>query len=229
MINFKNKSILVVAAHPDDEILGCGGTIAKAKSQGASISFLLLGEGPTSRKCADDTQTKDFAVTSAQEAAEALGVDNVFFGNLPDNKFDSLPLLDLVKLIEKTGNEVKPDIVFTHHFGDLNIDHSQTHRATITAFRPLPGSKPVTLLGFEVLSSTEYAPPNSLPPFEPNVYVDIEPYLNLKMTALEAYSSEMCPWPHPRSMETTEHLARLRGAHCGCKAAEAFILYRSIS
>lgn len=229
MIDFKNKNILVVAAHPDDEILGCGGTIAKAREAGATVSFLILGEGPTSRATAQDDKTKSEAIIAARNAADILDVTNIFFGSFPDNRFDSLPLLDLIKFIEQVAQEVQPDIVFTHHYGDLNIDHSYTHRATMTAFRPLPDHKPLTLLGFEVLSSTEYSPPNSLPQFSPNVFINIENFIEKKQLALKAYDSEICEWPHPRSTETTRHLAQLRGAHSGCKAAEAFILYRTIN
>lgn len=222
-----NKNIFVVAAHPDDEILGCGGTMAKAISQGASISILLLGEGPTSRE--NEESAHSHAKESAHQAAKAFGITNLFFGNLPDNRFDSIPLLDIVKIIEEHADNVRPDIVLTHHCGDLNIDHSLTHRATITAFRPLPECKPICIAGFEIPSSTEYTPPNTLPAFRPNIYVDISNFLEQKKTALKAYASEMRPWPHPRSNQAIDHLAHLRGSQAGVTAAECFSLYRAIT
>ena len=150
------KKILVVAAHPDDEILGCGATLAKFIRAGKIVTLLLLGEGPMARG-ADDAQ-REKAVTSARAAARQLGISDVRFSNLPDNRFDTLPLLSIIRLIEEAADDVLPDTVLTHHAGDLNIDHQRTHQAVMTAFRPLPTQKPVLLLGFEVLSSTDYTP-----------------------------------------------------------------------
>ena len=220
--------MFVVAAHPDDEVLGCGGTIAKAVAAGVDVSVLLLGEGPTSRQGASPASERTHATDSAQLAAQTLGVTNTHYGALPDNKFDTVPLLDIIKIIEKHAEEIQPDLVITHHSGDLNVDHSITHRAVMTAFRPLPETKQVTVLGFEVLSSTEYATSNAMPTFIPNLYVNISEFLSEKFSALEAYQSEMRAFPHPRSFEAVEHLARLRGAHSGCNAAEAFVLYRAL-
>lgn len=223
-----SQKMFVVAAHPDDEVLGCGGTIAKAVSAGVDVSVLLLGEGPTSRQGSSAVSERTHATDSAQIAAQTLGVTNVYYGALPDNKFDTVPILDVIKIIEKHAEEIQPDLVITHHSGDLNIDHSITHRAVMTAFRPLPETKQVTVWGFEVLSSTEYATPNAMPTFVPNVYVNISKFLSEKVSALEAYRSEMRAFPHPRSFEAVEHLAKLRGAHSGCNAAEAFVLYRAL-
>ncbi|MFA9395125.1 MAG: PIG-L deacetylase family protein [Halodesulfovibrio sp.] len=222
-----SQKMFVVAAHPDDEVLGCGGTIAKAVAAGMEVSVLLLGEGPTSRQDSSPVSERTHATDSAQIAAQTLGVANIYYGALPDNKFDTVPLLDVIKIIEKHAEDVQPDLVITHHSGDLNVDHSITHRAVMTAFRPLPESNQVSLLGFEVLSSTEYATPNAMPTFVPNIYVNISKFLSEKFSALEAYRSEMRAFPHPRSFEAVEHLARLRGAHSGCNAAEAFVLYRA--
>ncbi len=229
MLSF--KKILVIAAHPDDEMLGCGGTLARLLESGASVTILLLGEGPTARLgCSKEGQdeTRHNAQHSAVKSAEVLGIGDVRFGRLPDNSFDTVPFLSIVQLIEKVADEVKPGLVFTHHAGDLNLDHQLTHKATITAFRPLPGCSPTTILAFEVLSSTEYTTPNSLPPFLPNLYVDISGCLDRKQKALEKYTSEMRAWPHPRSHEAVEHLARLRGCECGVEAAEAFVLCRGV-
>jgi LmbE family N-acetylglucosaminyl deacetylase len=219
---------MVVAAHPDDEMLGCGGTLAKFASQGTEILVVLLGEGPTARTSEMHDDVRHHAAVSALDAAKVVGVKRVVSAGLPDNQFDTLPLLQIVQRIEKHAEEFKPDIVFTHHLGDINIDHQITHKATMTVFRPLPDKNHVRILGFEVLSSTEYNPPQSLPAFVPNVFVDISEFQEIKSRALMAYGSEMRPWPHPRSLEGAEHLAKFRGAQCGLNAAEAFILYREI-
>ncbi len=223
MLDFISK-VLVVAAHPDDEILGCGGTLAALCAAGKKIRILLLGEGPTART--EDSQTRMEAKASALKACASLGIDDLYFGNLPDNRFDSLELLQITKIIEKHAQDFQPDTVFTHHTGDMNLDHCLTARATLTAFRPLPDSRVNLLLGFETLSSTEYSPPGTAPAFCPNFFVDIENSLCAKKRALLAYASELRPWPHPRSLEGIAHLAAMRGAQCGLKAAEAFMLYR---
>lgn len=219
--------ILVVAAHPDDEMLGCGGTLAKLAAEGKKIRILLLGEGPTARL--DAEHTRELAQTSALAASASLGISDVHFCNLPDNRFDSLELLDIVQIIESHAQNFCPNVVFTHHVGDMNFDHCITHRATMTAFRPLPDCDTTILLGFETLSSTEYSPAGTGSAFCPNFFVNIEDTLLIKQTALHSYASEMRPWPHPRSYEGVEHLACMRGAQCGCNAAEAFILYRYLT
>lgn len=196
--------------------------------QGAVVTILLLGEGPTSRVADEAGAARNEAHSSAVRAASVLGITDVRFAEMPDNKFDSVPMLNIVQCIEAVAIDIKPDMVFTHHVGDLNIDHQITSRAVMTAFRPLPETARTCLLGFEVLSSTEYTPPHSAPHFAPNVYIGICDFLEVKQKALRAYASEMRPWPHPRSYEAVEHLARLRGCQCGLHAAEAFVLLRSV-
>jgi LmbE family N-acetylglucosaminyl deacetylase len=222
--------VLVVAAHPDDEMLGCGGTLARLRAGGARVRILLLGEGPLAR--ATDPESRNAAdrlsVESALAAAASLGITDVRFAGLPDNRFDSLPLLDIIKIVEACGADFAPECVFTHHANDLNLDHAITHRAVLTAFRPLPGDAPLAILSFEVLSSTEYSSRGMGDVFFPTLYIDISSHLEAKLLALQAYSSEMRPWPHPRSHEAVEHLARLRGSQCGKDAAEAFILCRGV-
>ena len=222
------RMALVVAAHPDDEIIGCGGTLARLRADGSEICIMLLGEGSTSRNVSERNDSiRREAASSALAAAKSFGITDVRFAELPDNRFDTVPLLDIIKKIEAVKHVVRPDLVITHHAGDLNIDHVITHRAVMTAFRPLPGERAPVILSFEVLSCTEYSPPGMMPPFTPNLYIDIQGFLEAKQRALAAYAYEMRPWPHPRSHKAVEHLARLRGSQCGCEAAEAFVLLRA--
>ena len=228
--SLKMGKILVVAAHPDDEMLGCGGTLARFAKMGAFVTILLLGEGPFARSGTSEDREgiRNDAVSSAFQAASCFEITDVRFASFPDNKFDTIPFLDIVQFIEKESAHLSPDLVFTHHAGDLNLDHRLTHLAVMTAFRPLPNFKAPAILAFEVLSSTEYAVSGSLPAFEPTVYIDISSTLNDKQKALACYTSEMRPYPHPRSHAIVEHLARLRGSQSGLEAAEAFILCRKV-
>jgi N-acetylglucosamine malate deacetylase 1 len=228
------KSILVVAAHPDDEVLGCGGTIARLAVEGRAVHVAYLADGVSSRAQTSVDATTftvelDVRRTSARKACELLGASAVFFGDFPDNRLDSLPLLDIVKPIEALIAEYRPDTVLTHHAGDLNVDHRRVHEAAITACRPQRGHPVKTLLSFEVPSSTEWMPPISGPPFSPNWFVDISSALDRKLSALDAYAAELRDWPHPRSRRAVEYLARWRGAAVGVDAAEAFLLGRQLS
>lgn len=227
-------NVLVVAAHPDDEVLGCGGTIARHADHGDKVTILLAGEGATSRGPQRNIQNYrndlDSLAKSAQLSADILGASELICLGLPDNRLDSLDLLDIVKYVEDATSRVAPDLVYVHHSGDLNIDHRILNQAVITAFRPLPGSKDITLLAFEVSSSTEWQPPSSsFSPFCPNWFVDITDQWDRKLKALNIYEQEMRPWPHSRSVQSLEYLARLRGSHIGRQYAEAFTLLRHIT
>lgn len=225
-------NILVVAAHPDDEILGVAGTCAYYSSRGAKVQAFIVGEGITSRHESRDEKLAEDELLMLQEAsrnaAEILGCLPPLFGNYPDNRLDSLCLLDIIKVIEKVILEFNPNIVYTHHIGDLNIDHCIVSKAVHTACRPLPGSKISKLLAFETPSSTEWAPYNRLL-FEPNYYVEIGPFLEKKLAALDCYEKEMRVFPHARSKEAILSLARWRGASSGLTAAEAFSVVRQVS
>ena len=226
------KKVLVIAAHPDDEVLGCGATIAMHAKTGDQVHVVILAEGVTSRDKVRERSDRNAELSElakdAHIANEILGVNSLNLHDLPDNRLDSLDLLDVVKMVEDHIQTIKPDILYTHHAGDLNIDHRRIHEAVITATRPQPGQTVKTLLFFEVQSSTEWQTPGSAPSFAPNWFVDISSTLPLKMKALAAYKTEMRPWPHSRSLEATEHLARWRGATVGCEAAEAFVVGRQI-
>jgi N-acetylglucosamine malate deacetylase 1 len=219
--------ILVVAAHPDDEALGCGASVARWTQLGASASVLFLADGVFARgvdggKDAELLRRRN----AAQRAGEILGFSDVSFLEFPDNRLDTVPLLALVQAVESAVDQLRPDTVLTHHVGDVNIDHRRLHHAVVTACRPQPGRTVRRLLFFEVASSTEWQPPGSAPSFQPNWFVDVGDTLEAKLAALECYEEEMREWPHSRSTEALRALALWRGATAGFEAAEAFMLGR---
>lgn len=225
------KTILVVAAHPDDEVLGCGGTMARWSMQGhrVIVAFMADGVGARDRSGAVEEEALRRRRDAASQACRILGADTHTFGDMPDNRLDTLPLLDIVQAVEQLIHVYSPGTVLTHHAGDVNIDHQRIHQAVVTACRPLPGHPVKRLLFFEVASSTEWQPPGSAPAFTPQVFVDIGTTLEHKMAALKAYVEEMRSWPHARSYRACEHHARWRGASVGMEAAEAFMLGRDLA
>jgi LmbE family N-acetylglucosaminyl deacetylase len=227
----KVKSILVVAAHPDDEVLGCGGTVTRFSDEGASVHVAFLADGVLSRAVDTKALLAELSVrrAAAQKACGILGVKSVFFGEFPDNRMDTIALLDIIKPVEALIEKYRPDTVFTHHSGDVNIDHRRIHEAVVAACRPQCGHPVKTLLCFEVPSSTEWQLPGSAPVFAPNWFVDISGTLERKLAALDAYAAELRVWPHSRSRQGVEHLARWRGATVGASAVEAFMLGRQLA
>jgi len=223
-------NILVVAAHPDDELLGVSGTILRHVSSGDSVDILIAGEGSTARSTQREVgankQELDHLEEAAIRVARLSGCNTPTFLQMPDNRLDSLCQLDITKKIEEVKNIKSPDVIYTHHSNDLNLDHRILHEAVLTAFRPLPDTKASTLLSFETLSSTEWGVDGGK--FNPNYYVDISDFLDRKLELLKNYESEMRDFPHPRSYEAVSALAKLRGSHCGVQAAEAFRVIRHV-
>jgi N-acetylglucosamine malate deacetylase 1 len=215
---------LVVAAHPDDEVLGCGATVARLTASGVRVRALILATGGLSRADGSQDDVNDLKA-AAMTAAVTLGVEEVIFGNLPDNAMDTVSLLEVVQLVESNVQNFKPQLLMTHHAGDLNIDHRIAHEAVLTACRPLAGNPVQTILTFETVSSTEWQS-TALPAFRPTVFVECGPALEIKMTALGHYKMEMQESPHPRSVEQVRELAHLRGRANGFDAAEAFDVVR---
>ena len=224
------KKILVVAAHPDDEILGVGGTVLKHSLNGDECFALILGEGMTSRydkrELANSIKVEKLH-EDTYKAAEIIGYKKIHMENLPDNRFDSIPLLDVVKIIEKYIEYIKPDIIYTHFGGDLNIDHKITFEAVLTASRPMGQEYVKEIYAFETVSSTEWNF-NGIDSFKPNYFVDITETLDMKLKAMECYKSELKEFPHPRSNENLKASAIKWGSVVSKMYVEAFQVMRII-
>lgn len=228
----KPNNVLVVAAHPDDEYLGCGGTLLRHVKNGDRVHILILAEGLTSRDQHRDLDRRRGELhalhKSSQMAADLLGAESLKISAFPDNRMDGVDLLDVVKCVEEQIELLAPDIIYTHHAGDVNIDHLITHKAVVTAARSLPTSRVDRLIFFETVSSTEWQMPYAKDAFLPNWFVQIDEFIDKKIALLRCYAGEMKEYPHPRSYEGIEHLARYRGQTIGVKYAEAFSLGRNI-
>ena len=223
----KNNKVLVVAAHPDDEILGLGGTLIKHVESGDQVFCLILGEGIMSRLDGKKSDV-DKLHSDSLKAGKIIGFEKIYFSNFPDNSFDSVPLLSITQGVEKYFKLIKPDIIYTHNGNDLNIDHQLTFQAVLTASRPCNLDYLEEIYTFETPSSTEWQSKSPLV-FSPNLYVNIENTIEKKLLALSKYRSEMRPYPHSRSIKGIKILAQYRGLETGLKYAEAFCLIRKIS
>jgi|TARA_B100001964_G_scaffold186008_1_gene206493 LmbE family N-acetylglucosaminyl deacetylase len=224
------KKILVIAAHPDDEVLGCGGALSKFSKLGYEVNVAFFSDGVSSRDLKLGKKKKEILQRkkSSYRAAKILGINKIEFFDLPDNQFDTIPLLKIVKLVESLIKKYSPSTIFTHYDNDLNIDHRMISRAVVTTTRPYPGSCVKRLLFFEIPSSTEWNFSSSLKSFSPNYFINIDNELRIKLKAIKCYPQELRKWPHPRSLEGINNLAKTRGATCGFKSAESFILVREI-
>lgn len=225
------KNILVIAAHPDDEVLGCGGTMAKYVKQGHQVDILIVGDGITARyeeKDLDLPEVQEQVARvnkNAQEAGRILGVRSVTVLGFHCCRFDTVALLSITKAIEEKIREVQPEIVYTQSCVDVNNDHALVFKATLAATRPMLGCCVKQVLAYEVLSSTEW---NFYEPFRPNVYEEISEGVEQKIQAMEAYETEARVFPHPRSPESIKILAQKRGIEVGLPYAECFELVRDV-
>jgi len=223
--------VLVVAAHPDDEILGCGGTMARLAREGHEVHIAIMAEGMTSRyaqRQAADSAKLSHLHRQAEAASRKVGAKGVTLFKLPDNRLDTVPLIEVVKLVEELVQRLLPEAIYTHHPGDLNVDHGVVHRAVLTATRPMIGQPVRDIYAFEIASSTEWAFQGIAPAMRPNVFVDIAASLDAKLEAMACYDTETRPFPHPRSPEALRAIAARWGSVVGCAAAEAFELVRSL-
>jgi LmbE family N-acetylglucosaminyl deacetylase len=209
--------VLILAAHPDDETLGCGGVIKKLSQENNFIKLITFTDGESSR---NENSNRN---TLLDRVCKKLGINEYIYGNFPDNKLDSIPLLDICKFIE-TNVEFVPDLIFTHHRNCNNIDHQLVYKATITSFRPQFGNK-VKILSYFVPSSTDYNPFNN---FNGNVYYNIKDTIENKIETLSIYDKEMRKYPHTRSYENITNLSKVWGAEVSLEYAEKFELIREI-
>lgn len=212
------RRVLVVAAHPDDDVLGCGGTMARLVAEGAHVEVAFLADGVGSR--ATQPQRDDERRRDARAALAHLGVSDCTFASLPDNALDTVPLLSVARIVTEAVERVAPDTVLTHSLSDLNIDHRLTAEAVLVASRPQPTSPVRRVLHFEVPSATGWRP--AADAFDPRFHVEVTDQVEAKLAALREYDVEMRPWPHARSYEAVEALLRWRGSSIGVPAAEAY-------
>ena len=233
-MKLNNMKILVVVAHPDDELLGLGATIHRlVHRHGCTARAVILGEGITSRAAvrAPELWAEELAIHrgNIERAAAAIGYASTGIYDFADNRFDSVDLLDLVKVVEQEKEAFQPDLIFTHHGGDTNIDHRRTFEAVVTGCRPLPGEPMRTILACETPSSTEWQAANYPNPFLPNFFLAVtQEDVAAKIAGMEAYEFEKRTYPHPRSPEALRILAQRWGIVIGQPFAEAFMLIRHI-
>ena len=222
------KKILVIAAHPDDEILGCGGSMIKLKKKNNNIYTVFLSNGVSSR----DLKNKKKEIIKRKKAAikcnKFIKSKIINFFDYPDNKFDSVPFLNIVKDLEKIIKKYKPDTIFTHSDADLNIDHRLTLKAVVTACRPYAFEFIKTILSFEIPSSTEANFLKKQKKFQPNYFIDISKTLKKKIKAVKIYKDELRIFPHPRSIRYIKSLSEVRGGSAGVESAEAFEVIRHV-
>lgn len=225
------NKILVVAAHPDDEILGVGGTMRKFTDMGISTNVLILGEGITSRALNKNNSNKNDVLElhkDTMDASKIIGYKSVSFADFPDNRFDSVDLLEIIKTVEHYIDKLKPDVIFTHSNSDLNLDHRLTNGAVLTATRPMKNNFINEIYAFETPSSTEWNFNSAEKVFNPNVFIDIADTMQKKIAAMACYKSEIREYPHPRSLIALKILAARWGIVVGRKYVEAFELIRKI-
>ncbi|MCW7482143.1 PIG-L deacetylase family protein [Leptospira kanakyensis] len=227
------QTILTIAAHPDDEVLGCGGTMARLAEEGNVVHVFILAEGLTSREEKRDRESKlselNTLSNNAKNANGLLGAKSVELFDFPDNRMDSLDRLDIIKVVERKIGEIQPTVIFTHFGNDLNIDHRVTNDAVVTACRSYPNQIVKELYFFEVPSSTEWQIATGMAVFQPNVFFHLtREQMHKKIEALKIYESEMREFPHSRSIEAVEAIAKWRGASCGHVWAESFVLGRML-
>jgi LmbE family N-acetylglucosaminyl deacetylase len=233
--------ILIIAAHPDDEVLGMGGTIKKYTKSKNKVKIVILATGIFARRSQNLKNSTKYNVKKdikekmlkqknilreeSKEANKILGVKDIEFYDFPDNEMDTISNLEITKTIENIIEKFKPSVIYTHSPIDVNIDHKMIFYATLTATRPTRGNSVKEVYSFEIPSSSEW---NFTEAFNPNTFVDIEKELSYKIKAMQKYKSEIEKFPHPRSPKALEAIAHRWGTVSGVKAAEAFVLIRNL-
>lgn len=217
--------VLVLAAHPDDELLGPGGTLARHVAAGDEVHSVILADGATSRYA--DGMVEVLA-DCAQEAGKVLGATSVTVHRFPDQQLDVVPLVELTRTIEQHVDQLQPTVVYTHFPGDVNIDHERVARATWVACRPYVVPRLRRLAVFDTASSTEWGWPMGGTAFTPTLFVEITDFLETKLAAMACYESELRPYPHPRSLRALRERAAYWGSRVGFAAAEPFQVLREV-
>lgn len=226
----KVRNVLIIVAHPDDEVLGMGGTIAKMHNSGDCISLLIVTDGSTAqyRNCENLNHIIDNKKKETEKAAKVLGIDKIIYGELPDMQLDSIKHIKINEIIEKAISEIKPEVIFTHFYGDVNVDHQEVYKSVLVAARPTCEQCVKEIYLFDVPSSTEWSPQLPDTVFMPNYYVDISKSVDLKYKAMQAYEEELREFPHPRSIEYLKKVDLVAGLKVGVGAAETFMMIRKI-
>ena len=224
------KKVLVIAAHPDDEVLGVGGTIAKLSSQGVECHLLIVTDGSSAQYQDSDhlQEIIEAKKKETQSCADVLGIKSIHYGKQPDMRLDKTPHIQINQVIEKVIDEVQPDTVFTHFWGDVNRDHQEVYKSTLVAVRPVMGQVVKELYCYRVPSSTEWTPNKADTMFMPNFFVDIEKFAEKKYKAFACYSTELREYPHPRSVQYLRETDKAAGLRIGLLAAEEFVLLRKL-
>jgi LmbE family N-acetylglucosaminyl deacetylase len=214
------KNIFVIGAHPDDELLGSGGAMRKMMDDGYDVISIIVAKG---RK-EEEHHMQEFIALANRH----LGIKEVIFLKYRNLMLETVPLYKINKKIESLIEKYEPEMIFTHHYGDLNRDHQITFEAVLTAARPLPEKKPIDIICFETVSSSEWHANTGFHSFKPNFFVDITNTIDKKLEALRYYDVEMRPYPHPRSYEGIKQLASIRGITIGVQYGEAFEIVRRV-
>lgn len=224
------KKVLVIVAHPDDEVLGMGGTIAKLVKEGATVDILIVTDGSSSQYRDSDhlAEIIEAKKKETHNCANVLGVRDIYYGELPDMKLDSTPHVRINQVVEEVIDKVQPDTVFTHFWGDVNMDHQNVYKSTLVAVRPVLGQIVRELYCYRVPSSTEWTPSKVDTMFMPNVFVDITDVAEKKYEAFSKYSTELRDYPHPRSVQYLRETDKAAGIQVGLLAAEEFVLLRKL-
>lgn len=224
------KKVLVIAAHPDDEVLGMGGTIAKLTTEGKEVNVLIVTDGSSSQyRDADNLiEIIEAKKQETRRCADVLDVKEIYYGGLPDMKLDCTPHIEINQVIEQVVDKIKPDAVFTHFWGDVNADHQNVYKSTLVAVRPVMGQVVKELFCYSVPSSTEWTPNKEDTMFMPNMFVDITDVAERKYEAFSQYVTELRDYPHPRSVQYLREADKAAGIRVGLLAAEEFVLLRKL-
>lgn len=221
------KKFLIIVAHPDDELLGCGGTAAKLISEGYEGKSIILSKGMLSRGN-EYEKYLNIHIENSEKANKEIGIEKIKIYNFPDNTFDTVSLLEIIKTVEKEISEYRPDIIFTHHGDDLNVDHQKTFQAVMTACRPQPDFLNPDIYTFFVVSASDWVDGYSMKTFVPNTFVNIEKFIDKKIKALSFYNTEMKDYPHSRSLESLQIFSQYWGNRVGYNYCEPLCLIRKI-